>query len=80
MEFDKQILRSYEPAPLCGSLLKSKRRVHGLRGRGILRYCYGKVMEFCCKNFVATLYNSMTFKMNHVKDRDFIITVDTVMS
>ncbi len=26
-----------------------------LRGHGILRYGHGKIMEFCCKNFVATL-------------------------
>ncbi len=55
MEFDKQILHSYELVPLHGSLSKFKWCVHRLRGHGNLQYRHGKIMESCSKNFLATL-------------------------
>ena len=54
VEFDNLILHSYELAPLCGTLLKSKWRVRNLRGHGILQYIHGKVMEKSW-NFVAKI-------------------------
>ncbi len=46
MEFDNQILHSYESAPLAGSLSKSKQCAHRLRGHGIC----DTVMEKSWKN------------------------------
>ncbi len=45
MEFDKQILHSYESVLLRGSLSQFKWCVRRLKGHGNLQYSCGKVME-----------------------------------